>query len=47
MSALGTCLKWFNAKIVADRGDGTYDISYDDGKADTCVDQKFISLYLR
>jgi hypothetical protein len=42
---IGDMLKWFSATIVADRGDGTYDISYDDGKADTCVDQKFISLY--
>jgi len=29
--------RWYPGKIVRDRGDGTYDVNYDDGEAETRV----------
>jgi ribosomal protein S17 len=34
--------KFYPGKIVRDRGDGTYDVDYDDGKKETRVDKKLI-----
>ncbi len=36
--------KWFSGKISRDRGDGTYDISYDDGESEMRVDTNMIRL---
>ena len=36
--------KYYPGKIVRDRGDGTYDISYDDGESETKVVETYIKL---
>jgi len=36
--------KWYPGKITRDRGDGTYDISYDDGESETRVEKDLIRL---
>jgi len=36
--------KWYPGKISRDRGDGTFDIDYDDGEKETRVDKELIRL---
>ena len=36
--------KWFPGKVKRDRGDGTFDIDYDDGESETRVDEALIRL---
>ena len=36
--------KWYKGKITRDRGDGTYEISYDDGESETRLKKDVIGL---
>ena len=36
--------KWFSGKIKRDRGDGTFDVDYDDGEQETRVKEELIRL---
>jgi Ca2+-binding EF-hand superfamily protein len=37
--------KWYPGKISRDRGDGTYDVDYDDGEKETRVDKDLIRVF--
>jgi hypothetical protein len=36
--------KWYAGKISKDRGDGTFDVAYDDGESETRVAPDYIRL---
>ena len=36
--------EWFPGEVTRDRGDGTFDIMYDDGDSEICVEERMIRL---
>ena len=36
--------KWYPGKVTRDRGDGTFDVSYDDGESEIRVKESMIRL---
>ena len=39
--------KWYPGKVTRDRGDGTFDVAYDDGESETRVEESLLRLIER